>query len=343
MPNLLTNKKESSSLPLHWGLFNLYRHELMGVACFWIMLHHNFIHWTFWFKPLQLLFAFGGCGVDIFLLLSGIGLYQSWSRKPSLFSFYKRRFLRLYIPYLLIGLPFWIWYDLIVKKGSFFFDLFFLSFFQGEHTFWFIPAITVFYILFPVFYSLIFRKNTHPLSRTLLFVFGIIITSVLLWKLAPQFYKNTGIAISRTGIFILGINLGAYVSRKTELPDHAPLDCLIILSIAVLLIKTVSIPPLWMRFFYIVMSISLCILLCSLFHSYSPTSVKTFFQFFGKHSLELYMLHIVLKRIWGIKPLFHLSFDPSRTIEYVCIIILACLIAYPIQKLISKCYTKLLT
>ena len=47
--------------------------------------------------------SFGGAGVHVFILCSGFGLYLSHINKPlSYKDFLKRRFLKVYIPYILI-------------------------------------------------------------------------------------------------------------------------------------------------------------------------------------------------------------------------------------------------
>lgn len=47
--------------------------------------------------------SFGGVGVHAFILCSGFGLYLSHLRKPLTYKqFLKRRFTKVYIPYILI-------------------------------------------------------------------------------------------------------------------------------------------------------------------------------------------------------------------------------------------------
>lgn len=59
-------------------------------------------------KPLGM---YGNCGVDIFLLLSGMGLYYSFSKNSNILEFYKKRFVRVLVPYLMLALPYLIWKD----------------------------------------------------------------------------------------------------------------------------------------------------------------------------------------------------------------------------------------
>ena len=96
--------------PLHWGLVSKYRSQLFGFAILWIMCMHSRE-----FTPLlddailsqyilyDGIILVGGVGVDIFLFLSGVGLYYAQEKGPTLGQFYARRFQRLLIPYLVIG------------------------------------------------------------------------------------------------------------------------------------------------------------------------------------------------------------------------------------------------
>ena len=45
----------------------------------------------------------GNIGVDMFLFLSGVGLWYSWVRTPSFRQFYKRRLLRIFPTWLVIS------------------------------------------------------------------------------------------------------------------------------------------------------------------------------------------------------------------------------------------------
>ena len=62
-----------------YGLLSQYRGELMGLAMLWVMLFHAY-ELRFGVFLLDSFKALGFAGVDIFLLLSGMGLYVSLSR-----------------------------------------------------------------------------------------------------------------------------------------------------------------------------------------------------------------------------------------------------------------------
>ena len=90
-----------------------YRGELMGLAMVLIILFHISLprHDSFYG-----LVRMGNIGVDIFLFLSGIGLWFSWegmSNKPGTFSrrwldFYARRLRRVYPAWLVVATLFYL-------------------------------------------------------------------------------------------------------------------------------------------------------------------------------------------------------------------------------------------
>lgn len=99
-----------------WGLLSKYRVELMGFSTIWIILFHGYRNNMIFPGKLNILnfiFSKGDCGVEIFLLLSGLGLYYSFSKNPDLSCFYKNRIKRVILPYLLVSGGFWVGQDLI--------------------------------------------------------------------------------------------------------------------------------------------------------------------------------------------------------------------------------------
>ena len=77
-----------------------YRGELMGIAIVFIILFHIPLDRSDMFFGLR---RCGNIGVDMFLFLSGIGLWYSWTKQPSFKSFYKRRLLRIFPTWLVIS------------------------------------------------------------------------------------------------------------------------------------------------------------------------------------------------------------------------------------------------
>ena len=87
-----------------YGLLSRYRSQLMGVATVWVMLFHAY-PFEFGVLPLDAFKAVGFCGVDLFILLSGMGLSVSLQKnrgRESLAAYYRRRFFRILPAYWLV-------------------------------------------------------------------------------------------------------------------------------------------------------------------------------------------------------------------------------------------------
>ena len=87
-----------------YGLISRYRSALMGVATLWVMLFHAY-PFEFGVLPLDAFKAVGFCGVDLFILLSGMGLSVSLQRRAGqerLGAYYRRRLSRILPAYWLV-------------------------------------------------------------------------------------------------------------------------------------------------------------------------------------------------------------------------------------------------
>ena len=79
---------------------SIYRSELMGWSILWIMM----LHFTFnQIKPLGFISQYGFAGVDIFLFVSGFGLFHSLDKDDNLVRFYRKRLLRIFPTYYILG------------------------------------------------------------------------------------------------------------------------------------------------------------------------------------------------------------------------------------------------
>ena len=79
------------------------RNEIYGFCALWIMVFHIEkqvgLPWHIpFFTPF---IQMGNAGVDVFMLLSGYCLCLSFARNPDWKSFYKKRVVRVVLPYLI--------------------------------------------------------------------------------------------------------------------------------------------------------------------------------------------------------------------------------------------------
>ena len=144
-----------------------YRQTLMGVAIFGVM----FSHW-FGFQSIKSGIPYELSAIVVrlvftegFLFLSGFGLYYSFSKNQDIKSFYKRRFIRLYIPFVLLSLPLYL-YFLIAREGYGFVDFFsqlttVYFWFKGNYGgMWYVSLSIMLYLFFPLLYRFIFLKKS---------------------------------------------------------------------------------------------------------------------------------------------------------------------------------------
>ncbi|MCE2205577.1 acyltransferase family protein [Streptococcus thermophilus] len=76
---------------------------LKGFSIFTIVLMHLLNTMSAIPSKIQTLASIGGAGVHVFFLCSGIGLYLSYlKRKTNYYDFLRKRFTKIYIPYIII-------------------------------------------------------------------------------------------------------------------------------------------------------------------------------------------------------------------------------------------------
>lgn len=127
----------------------------MGWSILWIMM----LHFTFnQIKTLGFIAQYGFAGVDIFIFVSGFGLFYSLDKYDNLMSFYRKRLLRIFPTYYIIGFI----TNLLVTHDDilpFLFRYSTLGFWIGcKYADWFIPSIILLYFIAPVIKKVIEKK-----------------------------------------------------------------------------------------------------------------------------------------------------------------------------------------
>ena len=146
-------------------LVSKYRNAIMGIAALWVLFFHAWIpvmpdstagHFNLFGFIERYLKAIGYCGVDIFLLVSGLGLTFA-IKKGSLLRFYYRRLRRIILQPLVVSLLLWNIFGWSTLE--FFQNISGYNFYFKDTTcfLWFIPAIVTLYLLFPLYYKVFDR------------------------------------------------------------------------------------------------------------------------------------------------------------------------------------------
>lgn len=191
------------------ALINKYRGQIMGVAALLIIVFHT------WYRlatpetsPKLLYYAelavtkLGYFGVDIFFLLSGIGLSYAIV-KYSTKQFLLRRFKRLAYPVLIAAavqavMEGWSFPEYLLCVSG-------VGFFIGKDYFlWFISAITATYLLFPLYWRFFSRSRSKPRFTALFAAVWYLCSIPLAGVLKPIVF----LFLNRVPSFVLGVLLG---------------------------------------------------------------------------------------------------------------------------------------
>ena len=297
--------------PIELAGISRYRGELMGLAMIFVMLFHVWLPKS---SPVYGLVRCGNVGVDIFLFLSGVGLWYSWTKNPSLRHFFRRRYVRVYPAWLVAACMFYIPNYLGTPGGGYSPDLPNLianiligwSFWRVDDlTFWFIPSIMMLYTFAPAYMSLILR---HPSYRWLPVAAMVLAVMVQYYPPVHQAVGHLEIFFSRIPIFLIGLNCGAWVRQKRTFEGQSL--WLFVLIFVMSLAMCVEFEESWRgrfplfleRMVYIPLTLSGVMLLVTAL-GHVPQPVRRALAFVGGISLELYLIHIqfVLKYITPYK------------------------------------------
>lgn len=282
------------------------RREIMGVAIIYVIIFHCYSRLAekMSIPILTSILNNGNIGVEIFLFLSGIGLYFSMSKDESILPFYSRRITRVIVPWLIMSFPYWILKSLIADKdniGGFLMHWSGLSFWiNGVTTVWYVAFIILLYFAYPFIFRLQ-KKNDHFVLLTAAAV--VVLNTVLLFVNA-DYYSKVEIALTRIPVFLLGSYMGSVLKKKNwNSKKQAASIVYIILTLIVFLIGKYAsslseeISVLLIR--YGEQSVAFIIIICSclIFNKLTVKPIVNIFTFMGGITLEAYLLHVFMLNV----------------------------------------------
>lgn len=194
------------------GALSRHRALLYGFAAAWILLFH--MHFQLpnhpALIPLQWFKASGNAGVEMFLLLSGFGLYGSMSRDGSVLSFYRRRFSRVFLPSFIVVA---VYYGLIAtSSSSYVLKLTILPYWLGMRMFWYPPFILGMYLLYPLIFLL---QKRCPKAVAALWILSYALPVVIRAAL-PGYANHAERVWTRIPAFLLGCVLAPKVEKDEK-------------------------------------------------------------------------------------------------------------------------------
>lgn len=190
-----------------------YKSQLMGIAILIVVYGHFFYYHSGLkdYTQLNITMWYTVGSVDIFMFLSGFGIYHSLSKNDNPLRFFQRRMSRLlpsYLPFIVLYCVFSLavgWMNKFQALGN-------LTTFgwwgqQGGQFNWYIPTIIGMYLFSPLFYHVIKaygRKSLWVIPLLFLIETGAIGSSLM-------------IGVSRFPIYFLGMYLGKEAMKERQL------------------------------------------------------------------------------------------------------------------------------
>lgn len=305
------------------GLISKYRSELMGVATIGILMCHAQSYDVNLPFHLDSVLAFGQIGVVLFFFLSGIGSYYS-TRKinnmpKDILTWYRKRFVRLLIPYILVYGAYLLISDLSWPQRFYYLST--ISYWFGDGGAWFICMLWPIYLITPL-WNLLLEKVKYPIIPTIA-----IMAIMMLVK------SSLSGAFNQASLFFAGFWLARYVKRELTLPSKW---MVIIVSIVISLLALYYICGIGYLIF--ILFVPALLLFCKIIDVFKNTFVNKMLSFFGGISLESYLFNTTLIA-WIDR--FHLLPGALYVYRYAFIVVFGIFISWLINRLCQPIISKL--
>lgn len=296
------NNYKIISSEFSYGILTKYKNEIYGIAILWIMIYHCIItkgiKIPFYITPVRNFFRHGNIGVEIFLLCAGIFLYFSYAKNPKKIEFYKKRFNRIFFSFFLINGTFWA---LTCKDFiQYFKQITLYSFWvEGDGTAWFVGLIILLYLIYPLIYKFIINTN-NPVMLACVYALLIFALSFWIMKYYPVYYKTNGVAITRIPIFIIGCCIGPYVYQNVASSSIQRLLMFAISFIAICAFSYSGSNTIYyklLRIPLVFFGVGITFFLTVILNFLDCKNLNKILSLFGMYSFELYLSHVLIKRI----------------------------------------------
>lgn len=331
---------------LDYSVLSKRRNDLFGISIVTIVIFHYCLLSKLAAAKIYIALV-GSVGVPIFLILSGMGLFFSMSRNASLKDFYKKRLVRVLIPYAIVAcVHFFVRYILIEGKSfvDFLKGVFFIDFItKGDSQFWFIALVLIMYVFFPLMFRL-FKSGKLNFLKLVLLVGAVVACNFALKEFASELYSNIEVMLTRIPSFIIGVYIGEKVYNKRAVQVPYWLIALIggALYVYFAIQKNVAgvKPPtsLFIRYGETLYALLLMMVLSIVLEAVGSARFSKICAFFGGMSLELYMVHVSLRSIMGL-----IGFPASNALYYLIMVVVAVIICFFLQKFDGFATKKLTT
>lgn len=248
------------------------RTHFMGWAMILVWIYHFFLYTYNPIGPLS-----RSIGVDVFLFLSGFGLFYSYN-KNTISKFYYNRYSKILFLFIILCLSI----SYIDGKGNLIGYLITYNYWTGQKSAdWYLSFIISLYWLFPFFIRFVnsFKFKSYFLS--LLFSTIALLVLKIMGNGDVGVYWRLECGISRIPIFILGIIFAQVDISKQDLLRQSIMSIVIFTPLALFLSPTIAFSLFTLFYIYILSKIPNNIIL----------------NYIGNHTLEIYVANIILEEL----------------------------------------------
>lgn len=310
-------------LKINLSLLSKFRTELMGFSAIGILMCHACGNNVAMPSFIWQICSLGQLGVSLFFLLSGMGLFYSLKKNDlvnklgGVFSWYSARFKKLFVPYLIMAVPYYLWASVIKHGnwGSFFLCVSTIEFWRTGGGVWFVGAIIPLYLIIPWWHKWLSRLRYSWIPT---FVVFFAMVALGQWR-----------HMCEVAFFFLGYWLGKPVSEKKS----ANMAIWVLIP-TVLYVLCKRLPALdWVpRSLLLVIPI---LFLATFTFDKVGQWFKRPFQFMGKISLESYMANVMLPTIFAYIPWMvnGVNLNAGNRLLYLCVVVFGILIAWFVHRM----------
>ncbi|MCI8303439.1 MAG: acyltransferase [Lawsonibacter sp.] len=305
---------------MKYHVLSKYRTELMGMAIIWVMLFHAYDldlgHWALnWFR------AAGFGGVDIFILLSSMGLVMSLSRREQEYGeFMSRRLSRLLPAYYAVMIPYTLFFILYYDApwSALIWNSLLLYYWVRPAGYfnWYVAGALTFYSVTPLCFRLMRRSRHRELVTGAGVLLGLLASQMLMqdgfWNMLDIMY--------RVPLFFLGLLMGFYIVEDRRLDGKSLLFWCIWFGLGLVYLRAMS----WEQelvflpqcHLFVFTTVPMCLTACWCFEHLPLGWLRKFLRLMGTYSLEIYLLNVSL---FAEIPLLRqlVSFGPSNRLYFL--------------------------
>lgn len=305
---------------MSYSVLSKYRTELMGAAILWVMLFHAYDLDMGW-PVLEWLRAAGFGGVDIFILLSTMGLVMSLSRRGQEYgAFLARRVSRILPAYYAVMVPYTVFqmaYRQAPLSALIWNSLLLYYWVRPKGAFnWYVAGAMTFYLITPP----CFRRMQASRRREWLAAAGILGGLALCRIFLHDGYWGVVDIAYRVPVFFLGLLIGFYAAEGRRLKTGDILFWCGWLGLGVCYLLATHLDQgvvfLPMCHLFLFTTVPMCLVVCWCFEHLPLGGLRRGLRVLGTHSLEIYLLNVSWFNEVELLRRF-VSFGPDNRLYYL--------------------------